>query len=165
MKNTAGMRRAVSCTVAVLIAATALAVTGNSNPGSVASGSTQRLAEPQIVEQTPDAPPEPGKKKRDTYPFRGVIASMDATERTLTLEGKKVRRLIRLTEMTRIEKHGGPATFADLQPGDALGGTLRKNTDGVEEALLLRVGPKSDSVNRPRVAGGSGPTKLEVDQP
>lgn len=160
MKNTAGMRRAVSCTVAVLIAATALAVTGNPNPGRVLSGATLTLAE-----RTPDAPPESGKKKRDTYPFRGVIASLDATERTLMLEGKQVRRLIRLTEMTRIEKHGGPATFADLQPGDALGGTLRKNSEGVEEALLVRVGPRSESAPRPRVAGGQGSNKVEVDQP
>jgi hypothetical protein len=77
-------------------------------------------------------------RRRDTYPFRGIIATIDINARTLLLEGRQTRRLIRVLESTRFEKEGKPAMLGDLKPGERVAGTLRKNASGAEEALLIR---------------------------
>lgn len=83
--------------------------------------------------------------KRDTYPFRGKVASFDAAAQALRLEGKTTQRVVLLTPQTRLTKQGQPALLDDLKPGEQVGGTLRKSPEGREEALLIRIGPKSDA--------------------
>lgn len=85
------------------------------------------------------------EKKRDTYPFNGTIAEVDVTARTVTLKGKGAKRVISLTDQTRLLKQGQQqAAMDDLKVGERVGGTLRKNSAGKEEALLVRIGTKSD---------------------
>lgn len=102
-------------------------------------------------------PAKPTKeKKRETYPFNGVIAEVDVTAKSLTLRGRESKRVILLTEQTRLEKPGGAAVFDDLKLGERIGGTLRKNPAGREEALLVRIGPKPESAAGPKpVKGGA----------
>jgi hypothetical protein len=83
--------------------------------------------------------------KRETYPFRGKVASFDAASQALKLEGKTTQRVVLLTAQTRLMKQGQPALLDDLKPGEEVGGTLRKSSEGREEALLIRIGPKSDA--------------------
>lgn len=97
-------------------------------------------------------------KKRDTYPFRGVIGSVDAQARTLTLVGKQTRRVIQVTEVTRLEKSDkAKAVFDDLKAGERIGGTLKKGAEGVEEALLIRLGakPGGDTTEEREASGGA----------
>lgn len=80
--------------------------------------------------------------KRSTYPFRGVIGAFDTETRLLTLEGKQGKRVIRLTDLTRLERDGRPGVPTDLKRGEKVGGTLKRNPQGEEEALLVRIAPK-----------------------
>ncbi len=116
---------------------------------------------PETGISTP-APTSPAReKKRDTYPFNGTIALVDVTARTVTLKGRENKRVISLTEQTRLVKQGQPAAFEDLKAGERIGGTLRKNAAGREEALLVRIGPKSDPATG--VGAGTTPAKGEAN--
>lgn len=88
--------------------------------------------------------PDPGTKtgKRQTYPFRGKVASIDATARTVTLEGRTSRRVISVNDDTRLTRDGATARLEEIKPGEAVGGTLRKSAEGREIATLIRVGLK-----------------------
>jgi len=90
----------------------------------------------------------PGRAKRDTYPFRGTIGTVDLAAKTLVLEGKQSRRTIQLTPQTRYERSGDPISPEELKPGEMAGGMLRKTGDGREEAVLIRIGPKPESSTR-----------------
>lgn len=103
----------------------------NSNPSSGATASV-----------TPAVPAKPGK--RESYPFRGVVASVDAGAKTVTLEGRGTRRVIAVTAETRLTRRGEVTTLDDVKPGEKVGGTLKKNAGGREEALLLKVGLRAD---------------------
>lgn len=131
--------------LAVAIASTAtLRVAAEEETAAKAAVSTPHKTTPAGV---PTEPSEaPARRKRDTYPFRGVIGSIDTTARTLTLEGRQNRRILQLTDATRVEKHGQSSRVEDLKPGETVGGTLRRaSAGGHEEALLIRVGPKAES--------------------
>lgn len=95
------------------------------------------------------APARPGAvtpgTKRDTYPFRGKVASFDTNALALKLEGKAAQRVVLITSQTRLTKQGQPAVADDLKAGEEVGGTLRKSPEGREEALLIRIGPKPDT--------------------
>lgn len=121
---------------------------------------------PKIETVAPESKePSSAPKKRDTYPFRGKIASFDATALALRLDGKTSKRVVHLTAQTRLTRSGQPALPEDLKPGEEVGGTLRKTPEGREEALLIRIGPKTDPaesekdsvkpVQRPSSATGS----------
>lgn len=106
--------------------------------------------------------PEPGAKsaKRQTYPFRGKVASVDTMARTVTLEGRTSRRVIAVTDDTRLTREGAVARLEEIKPGEAVGGTLRKSAEGREIATLIRVGLKPKEKASPGAgaddAGGPG---------
>jgi hypothetical protein len=133
MKHTARMRLAIYCAAA--ITATAL---------GYPTGAAQEGASPAPI-PTPKAEVElpPRATRRETYPFRGVIASIDIQAKRLTLEGRQNRRVIQVTDSTRLEKHGQAVVLADLKVGEAVGGTLRKTAAGQEEAVLIRLNVKT----------------------
>jgi hypothetical protein len=131
MKETAGLRLALCLAAAVASAAMGSMAADDKGPEKATPTTTFEPAE------------SPAKgNKRDTYPFRGVIASIDTTNRTVTLEGRQTRRVLRVTEVTRFEKEGKPLPFAELKKGEAVGGTLKRIAPGLEEAVLIRVGMK-----------------------
>lgn len=139
MTKTAILRLAFTLAAAI----TAAAVSSSARAGADAKGpETAENATPTVT--APDSRPTKGKK-RETYPFRGVVGAIDVSARTLTLEGKQTRRVIYVTEMTRVEKHGKAGVFEDLKVGETIGGTLKKDPSGREEALLVRVGPKAET--------------------
>lgn len=81
------------------------------------------------------------KKKRDTYPFRGKIKSLDKTAMTITvIEGKDKEHVISVTSKTKFMKDGKPATMEDGKADEPIGGTLKKSADGKEEAVSIRYG-------------------------
>lgn len=138
MTRTARLRLAVSLAAAIA-SATALTRVSADDQGPTSAGTTTRTATSPAGESPGAAP------KRSTYPFRGVIATIDTTTRSIVLEGRQARRVIRLTETTRVEKLGRPAAFDDLKAGDAVRGTLRRTAQGHEEAVLVRAGPRGET--------------------
>ena len=94
------------------------------------------------------------RAKRDTYPFRGVIASFDSEARLLKLEGREKSRAVHLTDRTRLNRDGQTVLLADLKPGETVGGALRRTADGREEAVMIRIGPKPETP-----AGSASPAK------
>ena len=147
-------RNAWSCLAALVLAAWAAVATAPAVAQE--TGPTAGITETQQPTPPPGRPPtEPapgpvtapaktGTGKRETYPFRGVVASVDATARTVTLEGKGSRRVIAVLPDTRLVRAGIPATLEDVKAGEKVGGTLRKSGEGREVALLLRVGDKPE---------------------
>jgi hypothetical protein len=133
MKQTARMRLAIYCAAA--ITATVL---GHSTAAAQEGASPAPIPTPKAEVELP-----PKGTRRDTYPFRGVIAAIDIQAKRLTLEGKQNRRVIHVTNSTRFEKQGQTVVLADLKVGEAIGGTLRKTAAGQEEALLVRLNPKT----------------------
>lgn len=100
---------------------------------------------PARLAQAETPPPATKPGKRQTYPFRGKVATIDTTARTVTLEGKTSRRVITVTDDTRLIRDGSATTLDSLKAGEAVGGTLRKSPEGQEVATLIRVGTKPDA--------------------
>ncbi len=149
MRHTVLWRLAGLLAAAWTLAAPLSAVAAEEGPGT--PGGTPNAT------QTPAPAGAPAvRPKRETYPFRGTVGSVDPAAMTLVLEGRQTRRVVQLTAQTRIEKDGAPATVESVKTGDAVGGTLRKTAEGREEALLVRVGPKPEA---PPGEGGSKPKR------
>jgi|GEM_PF-3424638 len=140
----------------------AVIITGTSLRTSAAETGPEKAPITPTEKVTPDrgGGAVPGTK-RETYPFRGRVASFDIGAQALKLEGKTTQRVVHLTPQTRLTKQGQPAMLDDLKAGEEVGGTLRKGSEGREEALLIRIGPKSDSptpnagANRPPAKSGT----------
>ena len=96
--------------------------------------------------------PSGSSTRRESYPFHGVVASVDAPSKTLTLEGKASKRVIAVTPETRLTRDGSSASLEEVKAGERVGGTVKKNPDGREEAVLLRVGLKAKEVGEGKAA-------------
>ena len=142
------MKHTVLCRLATLLAAAwTIAVPLHAVAAQEGPGSPGTLINPNPNPNPPAAAPAETpatRPKRDTYPFRGTVGSVDPAAMTLVLEGKQTKRVVQLTGQTRFEKDGSPAGVEAIKAGDLVGGTLRKTPEGREEALLVRIGPKSD---------------------
>lgn len=149
------MRHIVLCRLAALLAAawtmaapirSVAASEGPGSPGETTTTTTTPASTrppPAVASGAKD--PASNRPKRETYPFRGTIAAVDAPAMTLLLEGKQSKRTIHLLPETRIEKDGTPLAVDAVQPGEAVGGTLRRSAEGREEAVLVRIGPKPEN--------------------
>lgn len=84
------------------------------------------------------------KASSHAYPFRGTVDSVDATAKTITLDGKKSERVLHVTDDTVLEKDGKPAKIDEIASGDYARGLLSK-PDGAREILVKATfGPKPD---------------------
>lgn len=77
-----------------------------------------------------------------TKPFRGKIASVDQSLRTVILQGPKAQTF-RVTAETRITKDERPATLADLVAGEAITGSARLASDGKWDARSIYAGKRT----------------------
>lgn len=149
------MRHLVLCRLAALLAAAWTmaaphpAVAAPEGPGSpgetIGSTPTPTSVRPAASDAAAPNDPASARPKRDTYPFRGIVASVDPSAMTLILEGKQAKRVIRVLPQTRIEKDGSPLPLEALKAGESVGGTLRRTPEGREEALLIRIGSKPEA--------------------
>lgn len=87
--------------------------------------------------EAPGAKTKSSSHVRRSYPFSGEIESHD--KKMITLKGKKKNRVILLTAETRFVKNGAPAKPEDLTKGAQVGGSVRKNAEGKEEALQVNL--------------------------
>ena len=70
--------------------------------------------------------PSKGEKKQGVIPFRGKLASVDKSAKTITVG----ERTFQITSETKTMKAGKPATLDDAVVGEEVGGQYRKAEDG-----------------------------------
>lgn len=113
----------------------------------------------------PKAPAAAAKKASgSTYPFRGTVEAVNATARTITLEGKKSERVLHVTAETTLEKDGKPAKLEEVAPGDYAKGLLTKPDGNRELVVKATLGPKPDRKPKQKAAdtdATSAPTPKE----
>ena len=85
----------------------------------------------------PKATASPAPKAK-TIPYRGNVASVDASVKTFTVGS----RTIKVTDQTKITKQGAAATMADITVGEKVSGSYWKKDDGSLEAKNIKVGAK-----------------------
>ena len=81
------------------------------------------------------------KGKKGGSGFTGKAVAVDKTAKTVKLSGKTAR-VIQITDTTKIQKDGKPATLDDLKEGDEVSGGFKTTADGKLEATVLNIGPK-----------------------
>ncbi|MGE3309303.1 MAG: hypothetical protein AB7O66_04975 [Limisphaerales bacterium] len=148
------------------ILAMAAGITGSPIQTGAADGGPGKASITPTEKSVPEGPAgSTSRPKRDTYPFRGRVAGFDAETLTLRLEGKVTPRVVHLNPRTRLVRQGLPAKHDDLKAGEEVGGTLRKDEAGREEAVLIRIGPKPDPERRPNEGIGPDPGRSDGDEP
>lgn len=95
-------------------------------------------AKPKAADAPAAAPAESPKPKRDWYPFRGTVGSVDKQAKTVSLKKKEGERVIRLDAKSEIEVYGKPGTLADVKVGDYAHGKLHKDASGKEFVLSVK---------------------------
>jgi len=104
----------------------------------VPSGAPAKEKKTEI--SNPEASASPGAKAKP-LPYRGKVASVDASAKTLTV-GK---RTIKVTDQTKITKRGAAATMAEINVGEKVSGSYWKKDDGSLEAKNVKVGAKAEA--------------------
>lgn len=90
----------------------------------------------------PAAAPAKETKIARQYPFRGTVGSVNAEAGTITLDGRKNDRMIKVGPDSVLEKDGQPVKLAEVAKGHYLKGLLLKDADGKEVVVKATVGPK-----------------------
>lgn len=89
-----------------------------------------------------------GEKKEGAIPFKGKIAAVDKTTKTITVG----ERTFQITSTTTIKKDGKPAMLSDAVVGDEIGGSYLKADDGKLNAKSIRLGPKPETAAKKETA-------------
>ncbi len=89
---------------------------------------------------SPAAVASPAEKMR-SYPFHGMIASVDAKMKTFTIAGKEKTRTFQVTDKSIITKAGQAATMKDVMANEEVRGSYWKQADGTMEARTVKLGP------------------------
>jgi hypothetical protein len=118
----------------IIVGLVALALLGN--------GSLARAAD-AVKDKTAEKTKAEPKARR--IPFKGKVASVDKTARTVTLEGKEKSRTFQVTSETRLTKDGKPAVFDDISVGETIGGAYRETAAGKMDAVTVNIGAKPGS--------------------
>ena len=88
----------------------------------------------------PKATASPAPKAK-TIPYRGNVASVDASVKTFTVGN----RTIKVTDQTKITKQGAAATMAEISLGEKVSGSYWRKDDGSLEAKNVKVGAKAET--------------------
>ncbi len=92
---------------------------------------------------------KPAKKKRDTYPFRGVVGKVTAD--AIVLKQKSGDRTIAVAQDAKITQDGKKARLSDLKAGGYVTGSLKKIA-GKETAVSVYGKPKPAPKNKKKPA-------------
>lgn len=101
---------------------------------------SQTTNKPTAVKKSSGAKSESAAKKKSAHPFRGKLASVDKTAKTIKL-GESTYLI---TSQTKITKAGKPATLDDGVVGEDVSGYAKPTEDGKMAATSVRFGPKAD---------------------
>lgn len=96
----------------------------------------QPYATAQPDEGAAEKKPASGK----VLPFNGKVKAVDQDANTVHVG----TRTFQITPDTKIVKGGKPATLADAEVGEVVGGAYRKSDDGKLITVSIRFGPKPD---------------------
>ncbi len=108
------------------------------------------VAPTQLVAQTTNkaagekkpaaAKKESAGKKKSAHPFRGKLAEVDKTAKTI----KVGQSIYQVTSETKITKDGKPATLEDGVVGEPVSGYAKPTEDGKMAAATVRFGGRSE---------------------
>lgn len=109
-------------------------------------------ADAKKTDKKPAAKNASAKKKRDTYPYRGIVGSIDGQK--LVLKQKSGDRTITVDKNAKVmkrdaDKKQSKIKLADIKPGTYVTGSVKK-VDGKEVAVSVYERPKPE----PRKKGG-----------
>jgi len=93
-----------------------------------------------------DASPAPAASpaKSSASHTSGTISAVDATAKTIAIEGKKASKTFEVPDSATITGADGSATtLADLKKGDHVHITYKKGDDGKPEVVTLKVSAAS----------------------
>ena len=96
------------------------------------------------------APVEKAAKKQGVIPFRGKIAAVDKTAKTITVG----ERTFQVTSETKIMKKDKPATLSDAAVGEEIRGSYKKTDNGKLVAQRIWVGPRPEGTEDTKKEGG-----------
>ena len=114
--------------------------------GSTGLAPVSMAADAAAKEQPAKAEKE---KKRRAYPFHGKLGALDKKAKSITLHGKEKSRTFYLTEKTKIQKNGKPATLEDAVIGEEVAGSVLPDENGKLMLNRLRIGPKPEKKKKP----------------
>jgi hypothetical protein len=121
---------------AVSLLATAIA-------GLPLQASAQATNKPAAVKKAAQDQSDSTAKKKSGHPFRGKLAAVDKTAKTIKL-GESTYQI---TSQTKITKAGKPATLDDGVVGEEVTGYARPTEDGKMAASSVRFGPKPEAAS------------------
>jgi hypothetical protein len=78
---------------------------------------------------------EPEKPKKESYPFHGIIASVDNQAKTITLKKKTGERVLSIDSASKLIVEGKPATLSDVKPEFYAHGSVHK-PNGKDEVII-----------------------------
>jgi len=118
------------------VTAFAASKNASASPSPSASASASKAASPSA---------SPAEKAARAIPFRGTIASVDASAKTFTIQGKTNSRVFKVTDKTTVTKAGAAATMADIAANEAVSGSYWKQADNTLEAKTVKIGGAGDA--------------------
>jgi hypothetical protein len=101
----------------------------------------QSTNKPSAEKKAGAAKKESAAKQKSAHPFRGKLAAVDKTAKTIQV-GKSIYYI---TSETKITKAGQPATLDDAVVGEPTTGYVKPTEDGKMTAATLRLGPKVEN--------------------
>ena len=99
---------------------------------------------------------KPTKKKRDTYPYRGIISKVNGD--SIVLKQKKGARTIAVAKDAKITKDGKKAKLSDIKSGGYVTGSVKK-IDGKETAVSVYGKPKPEPRAKKKKPAKKKPTE------
>jgi hypothetical protein len=121
-----------------LLRISAVALLGAAIAGLPLQALAQTTNKPAAVKQSAPDQSDSTAKKKAGHPFRGKLAAVDQTAKTI----KVGESTYQITSQTKIMKAGKPATLDDGVIGEDVGGYAKPTDDGKMTATSLRFGPK-----------------------
>ena len=101
----------------------------------------QSTNKPAAEKKSGAAKKESAAKKKSAHPFRGKLAAVDKTAKTIQVG----QSIYYITSETKITKAGQPATLGDGVVGEPASGYVKPTEDGKMTATTLRFGPKVEN--------------------
>lgn len=123
------------CLAAVALGApSGVSAKGKASPAPEAAASASPMAKDAMA------------KMPRALPYRGKVASVDASAKTFTIASKTAgSRVFKITDETKIMKAGAAATMADIVADEEVRGSYWKKEDGSLEAKKVNLGPKMEA--------------------
>ena len=100
--------------------------------------SAQTTNQPAAVKKATPEQSDSTAKKKGGHPFRGKLAAVDQTAKTIKI-GESIYQI---TSQTKIMKAGKPAALQDAVVGEEAAGYAKPTDDGKMSANMVRFGPK-----------------------